>query len=129
MDHEEECRNCNQDDSPKIILSVSGGVVDVIFKPAGIAVIIFDYDVEDVDKHSKDPDGENCIINNWPLQDRVIDNEHWPIIRQAKKNVMCLCIRKWKCPSCGGVTEHSYEEIVEVGSPHCKHCEIEMTMI
>ena len=113
----------------KVILSVSGGVADVIYKPAGIAVVIFDYDVQGVDKLSKDPDGENCIINNWPVQAKIIDNKHWPIIRQAKHDATCRCVRQWKCPSCGGVTEHSYEEIVEIGSPHCRHCEIEMTMI
>ena len=110
--------DCEKLDSfSKVVLSVSGGVADVIFKPLGIAVVIFDYDVQGVDKLSKDPDSENCIINNWP------------IIRQAKHDATCRCVRQWKCPSCGSVTEHSYEEIVEVGSPYCRHCEIEMTII
>lgn len=121
--------NTDQDSFPKVILSVSGGVADVIFKPAGIMVTILDYDVDDIDKPQKDPDGENCMISNWPVQDTVIGNAHWPIVQQAKRDATCRCVRKWKCPSCAGVREHSYEVIVEVGRPYCRDCEIEMAMI
>ncbi|MCY2928040.1 MAG: hypothetical protein NTV86_00820 [Planctomycetota bacterium] len=40
-----------------VILSVSGGVPDLVFKPVGIAVTIFDYDAEGEDGADKDSDG------------------------------------------------------------------------
>ena len=129
MEQEEKCQDYHRDKFPKVILSVSGGVADVIFKPTGIAVIIFDYDVEGVDKHAKDPDGENCIINNWPLQDRVIGDKHWPIIRQAMHDATCRGVREWKCPDCGLVVKCSYDQLVDVGNPVCSDCDIDMTMI
>ena len=118
-----------QDSDLCVILSVSGGVADVMFKPTGIAVTIFDYDADGVDDPGKDPDGENCIIGTWLSEQEVVGKKHWPIIRQARQNATCRCTRKWQCPSCGNITEHAYEEIVEVGRPYCRHCEIEMMMV
>ena len=129
MEQKEKCHIDHWNEFPKVILSICGGVADVVFKPAGIAVVIFDYDVEGVDKHSKDPDGENCIINNWPLQDKVISNGHWPIIRQAKHDATCRCVREWECPDCGTVVECSYDHLAEVGNPVCPDCDIHMTMV
>ena len=118
-----------QDKDPRIIQYVNGGVADVMFKPTGVTVTILDYDVDGTDKPQKDPDGENCMINNWPSEQQVVGNKHWPIIRETRHDAACRCVRKWQCPSCAGVREHSYEVIVEVGRPYCRDCEIEMAMI
>ena len=122
--------DCEKRDSfSKVILSVSGGVAEVIFKPVGVAISIFDYDTDGVEKASKDFDGERCVISNWGSQEKVISNEHWPIVRQAKRDISCHCTKQWKCPSCGRIIKCSYEQIVEIGRPHCPQCEIEMTMV
>ena len=55
----------NKDSIPRVIISVSGGAADVLFKPVGVAVTLFDYDVDGVENVSKDPDGERCIISHW----------------------------------------------------------------
>ena len=129
MEQKGQRQNCDRNSIPKVVLSVSGGVADVIFKPIGVAVSIFDYDTDGVEKASKDPDGERCVISSWTWQEKVISNEHWPIVRQAKHDVTCHCTKRWKCPSCGHIVKCSYEQIVQIGTPHCPHCEIEMTMV
>lgn len=58
----------NKDRIPRVIISVIGGVADVISKPPGVAVTLFDYDVDGVENVSKDPDGERCIISYWDAQ-------------------------------------------------------------
>ena len=69
-----------------VVISVSGGVADVIFKPKGVAVSIFDYDVQGQEQLGKDPDGQDCCISEWRASKQVIGNRHWPIIRQAINN-------------------------------------------
>ncbi|MBA7577973.1 hypothetical protein ES708_19829 [subsurface metagenome] len=58
----------NKDSIPRVIISVSGGVADVVSKPFGVAVTLFDYDVDGVENVSKDPDGEKCIVSHWDAQ-------------------------------------------------------------
>ena len=41
----------------------------------------------------------------------------------------CDCTRRWQCPSCNHTIDCSYEQIVEIGTPHCPDCEIEMTLV
>ena len=136
-----ECPNCgaltylvrqtpdeNKDCIPRVIISVSGGVVDLIFKPTGVAVTLFDYDVDGVEKVSKDPDDHKCIVGHWDSRRMIISNEHWPIIEQSRHDITCRCTKRWQCPSCNHTYNCSYEQIVEIGTPHCPHCEIEMTM-
>jgi hypothetical protein len=119
----------NKDSIPRVIISVSGGVASLIFKPAGVAVTLFDYDVDGVENVSKDPDGERCIVGHWDSRRKVITNKHWPAIKQSRHDVTCRCSRRWLCPSCNHTINCSYEQIVEIGTPHCPHCETEMTMV
>ena len=115
--------------SPQVIIAVSGGVTDLVLKPAGIAVTLFDYDVDAVEKTFEDPDGKRCIVGHWDTRSKVISNEHWPIIKQAKTDITCRCTKQWKCPSCGRTVEHSYEALAEVGTPICTDCDIEMEIL
>ncbi len=101
----------------------------MVLKPSGMAVTLFDYDVDCVENVSKDPDSERCIVGHWDTRRKVISHEHWPIISQARHDASCRCIRRWQCPSCNKTSDCSYEQIVEIGTPHCPHCEIEMTMV
>ena len=113
-----------------VIVTVSGGVADVLFKPPRIAVTIYDYDVEGSEKNepgiSKDPDGQLCHIGQWDASDQVAGCLHWPAIQDAMKG---RYYRTWKCPDCGQKIEHSYEALAEVGSPYCPDCDSEMQMI
>jgi len=37
--------------------------------------------------------------------------------------------RKWKCPECGTIVEHSYEALADVGMPLCRECDEEMGLL
>jgi hypothetical protein len=113
-----------------VIVTVSGGVADLIFKSRCVAVDLYDYDVEgsgDKDPGiSKDPDGQTCCIRQWGPSEEIAGSEHWPIIRKALKGGYC---RTWKCRRCGKMADCSYEELAEAGSPICPDCDIEMEML
>ena len=53
---------------PQVITSVRSGVVSVISKPAGVAVVLFDYDIDGAENVSKNSDGERCIISHWDAE-------------------------------------------------------------
>ena len=55
----------DKDGIPQVIISVRSGVVEVISKPVGVAVVLFDYDVDGAENVSKDSDGERCVISHW----------------------------------------------------------------
>ena len=58
--------------SPRVVLAVRGGVAEVLAKPQGVAVSLYDYDVEgDEDGVSRDSDGEACRIFNWDEDEEV----------------------------------------------------------
>ena len=114
--------------SRRVIITVSGGVADLIFKPAGIAITLLDYDVDGVERTSKDPDGERCIVGHWGVRRKVVANDHWPIIRQAERDITCRCTRRWKCPSCGKLIDVSYEDLAQVGTPICPGCDRAMEL-
>ena len=114
----------------QVIITVSGGVADLLYKPPGLAVTVLDYDVEGSDAHapgvSKDHDGHPCCIQEWDQSDEVIGQEHWPMVRRARKGDY---FRTWKCPDCRKTIEHSYDALVEVGAPICTDCDTEMEML
>ena len=117
--------------SRQVIVTVSGGVADVIFKPKGVGVDIFDYDVdrEDEARLDRDPDGAYCSISHWAPEQAVAFNETWPIVRQAARDATCPCSRQWKCPDCGKTIDHTYEALADVGIPICGDCDCDMEMI
>ena len=39
------------------------------------------------------------------------------------------CTRKWECPDCGKTIDHSYEALVDVGTPICGDCDVDMEMV
>ncbi|MCY2927957.1 MAG: hypothetical protein NTV86_00395, partial [Planctomycetota bacterium] len=118
---------------PHVIITVTGGVAEVLCKPRGVAVSIFDYDVEGGDPHdsriSKDPDGQACCTRQLPAGDEVVGNKHWPIVRKAIDAAARPYSRLWKCPGCGRSVDCSYENLAEAGSPFCGECDREMTLL
>ena len=111
-----------------VILNVSGGIADVIFKPKGITLTVFDYDVEGEKDLDRDADGQECCIMEWPASELMVAYENWPIVKAAPTDASA-CSRQWKCPDCGKVIDHSYEDLVHVGIPICGDCEIDMEMV
>jgi len=111
----------------RAIVTVSGGVADVLCKPSGVALTIIDYDVEGADEHdpgvSSDPDGQACCICHWEASEEVRSSEHWPLVKEALEGSY---LRSWLCPSCGRTSWLSYEELAEVGSPICGDCDTVM---
>jgi len=65
MDILQRASDEDEDGIPQAIISVRSGVVEVISKPAGVAVVLFDYDIDGTENISKDSDGERCIISHW----------------------------------------------------------------
>jgi len=118
---------------PGVIVSVSGGVADVLFKPEGIAVTIIDYDVEGEGEGdgciTTDPDGAKCTIGQWPASEEIVANRHWPIIEQAMRIAHRAFSRQWQCPDCHRVASCSYDDLAEIGTPYCGECDTEMFMI
>lgn len=113
-----------------VIMTISGGVGDVLFKSPGIALALYDYDVEGSDENepgvSRDPDGQLCCVREFDPSEEIIGPENWPIIKKAREGSYC---RTWKCPDCGRTIEHSYEALAEVGTPICSDCETEMELL
>jgi len=72
-----------------VVLSVSGGVADVIFKPRGVVVSIYDYDLDGACEADLpyDPDGRCCSIAQWETGELVTSHEHWPIIKGSARHV------------------------------------------
>ena len=115
----------------RVILSVRGGVADILLKPRGIEVVVFDYDVDGDDDPclAEDPDGHPCRLVEWPSDQRLVENEHWPIVAQAVGSVGQAIIHTWQCPGCGRRIEQSYAALAEVGTPICPGCDEEMELI
>ena len=112
-----------------VIVTISGGVADVACKPIGVAVTVFDYDVNDVEKVSLDPDGEKCFLGHWPSHEEVKRNDHWWIAKQARPSSIGRYLRQWKCPSCSRTASVTYEELAEVGWPICTDCDQPMELL
>ena len=123
-----EARENHAGNEPVVIIAVSRGAADMLFKPAGVGVTIFDYDVEGDDCSSRDRDGQACSITEWPASERIVANEHWPIIKKAICATEHPYSREWKCPACGRTVTCSYEDLAEVGCPYCADCDIEMRL-
>ena len=61
----------------RVIISVSGGVAEVLLKPAGVEVRILDYDVDGVDADRLDHDehGQPCSIQRYAASQTIEDAE------------------------------------------------------
>ena len=114
----------------QVIVTISGGVGDLLFKSQGVAVAMYDYDLEGSDENepgvTKDPDGQLCCIREWKPSEEVAGSEDWPIIKKAREGSYS---RTWKCPECGRVIDWSYAELAEAGSPICTDCDTEMELL
>ena len=122
-------KDSRNDAALHVILCIRGGVADVIYKPPGLHVLIFDYDVDGEDRAVTDPDGDSCTIIEWPAGQEVVGNRRWPIIRQAIRTARQPYSWRWRCPSCEKVIRHTYEALVDVGIPICGDCDVEMEIV
>lgn len=115
----------------QVIVTVNGGVADILLKPKGVAVTLYDYDVEGCEETSldKDPDGQSCMIHEWPIAEAAAANEHWPVVKHAIRDLARTNFRRWKCPDCGRIIEHSYEALADVGTPICDDCDRSMELL
>jgi len=56
----------------QVVVAVRSGVAEVLQKPRGVAVTLYDYDAEDNDKGlSRDPTGEVCRLFEWRADEEV----------------------------------------------------------
>ena len=117
---------------PHVILTVRAGVVDIVLKPRGVTVALYDYDIEGAGEGdagvSKDPSGRLCSIRQWDPSEEIVTNDRWPMICNAIHKSRPYS-RKWKCPECGLSVDHPYEALADVGGPVCRDCDIDMEMI
>ena len=113
----------------QVIVTVSGGVADLLFKSEGVAVALYDYDVEGSGENepgiSKDPDGQLCCVRQWEPSEKVAGCESWPVVKSALESIYS---RPWKCPDCGRTIQCSYEQLAEASTPVCTDCDTEMKM-
>jgi hypothetical protein len=115
--------------SLQVIVTINEGLADVLLKSPGVAVTLYDYDVEGMDEDAlglgRDPDGQLCAIGQWNPAEEIAVPQSWPATKQVRQASYC---RTWKCPDCGRRVEHSYEAMAEVGSPICPRCDTEMEL-
>lgn len=70
------------------------------------------------------------------IADVVAEHIPWPSTRseatadinRAAPEADSPCTRKWKCPCCGRIIEHSYADLVHIGIPICGDCDVDMEM-
>jgi hypothetical protein len=67
----------------RILLSVRGGVAEVMHKPRAVEVVIYEYDVEGTDNVDQDHDGRPCNIQTYASQTRIKGPKHWPLVQSA----------------------------------------------
>ena len=59
---------------PRIVISVYGGIAEVVQKPEGLEVAIFDYDVQAEDGPlAKDLNGNPCVVSEYPASEKIGD--------------------------------------------------------
>ena len=114
---------------PLVIVTVNCGSADAILKPRGVALTVLDYDVEAKECPTRDADGTPCQIAQWPAAQLVLGAPDWPMAQTAMRDISALASRRWRCPDCGRVIDHSYEALVDVGSPICGDCDVDMEML
>jgi len=68
MDILQRASDEDKDGIPQVIISVRSGVVNVISKPVGVSVVLFDYDIDGTENISKDSDGQRCVISHWDAE-------------------------------------------------------------
>jgi hypothetical protein len=112
-----------------VIIVVRGGVAQVLFKPLGINLSIYDYDWEAAgpnDPHlSRDPNGRVCLYQEFGPSQAIMELKYWPVIRKAQQGSYS---RSWKCPKCSQTVSCSYEDLAESGVPICTDCDVEMEL-
>ena len=114
---------------PRVVLTIKGGVAEVLLKPRGVALTILDYDVEGEEGLEVDPDGRPCRIAEWAAGRGIVKQAHWPVVRSAPRDVPSPETHTWRCPSCAATVEHSYDDLADVGTPICDDCDVEMEMV
>jgi len=115
---------------PQLILSQKSGMVEVLYKPVGLELTLFDYDIEGTaDGLSQDVDGRDCLIRLWPASQKVVENRHWPMIRLTLRAARRADARTWGCGDCDRTVRLTCEELAEAGNPICQDCEEEMALL
>jgi len=113
-----------------VMLAVTGGVGELLAKPKGVAVVIYDYDMEGSDEGesnvSRDPDGQFCSIAEWTAMEEIASKIHWPAVQAAMEAGYS---RLWHCPDCCCTTRVVYEELAVVGAPICTDCDRPMEVL
>lgn len=113
-----------------VILTVSGGVADVLAKPKGVAVLLHDYDVDGSDENepnvSRDPDGQLCSKAEWSAEEQVAGNTHWLAVQAVMQSSYS---RLWRCPDCHRTARVTYEDLSKVGKPLCTDCDRPMDLL
>jgi len=115
----------------RVIVTVSGGVADILFKPVGVEVHIIDYDVDgkDADRLDRDPDGRLCCIARWDAGKPVTGCTHWPMVRSAARQIRRQSGSRWRCPICQKTATCRQEDLAEAGTPHCADCDRAMQIV
>lgn len=112
-----------------VIITVRGGVADVVLKARGTALALYDYDVDGSEDVDQDPDGALCHSRQWPRSSQVIGEAHWPSLAAFRNGAVLSCSRQWECPECHRVIDHSYDALADVGIPICSDCDVDMEII
>ncbi|MBM3333350.1 hypothetical protein FJY63_01690 [Candidatus Sumerlaeota bacterium] len=101
--------------SKRILIQIAGGVAEVVEKPAGIELIIRDYDVEgsDTETLDRDPGGNLCVEETYGY-DQIVANGQ-------------IMLAPPSCPRCGStLTRYAdfpdTKTTVEMWEAECSGC-------
>ncbi len=65
--------------TPKVIVVINNGVAELLCKPKGVGLAIYDYDVEGTDENDpslkRDSGGKICFISEWDPAQEVLDED------------------------------------------------------
>jgi hypothetical protein len=124
-------RKAEAPDVPRIIITVRGGVADIVCKPAGVEVCIIDYDVDGEDERdaARDADGRPCRIWQEDAGAQILSQEHWPLVRTAARRIAVHRKQRWQCPDCRRIVGCSEASLVEAGTPFCPDCERHLQLL
>lgn len=117
----------------RVIVTVSGGVADVLLKPKGVELCILDYDVDgvDEDRASRDPDGDACSMQQYAADEKILSHEHWPMVQNAARRINGhdRAKQRWQCPDCGRMVHCSDASLADSGTPFCTDCDQDLCLL
>ena len=98
---------------PEVVVGVRGGVAGPMIKPAGVRLILCDYDCENEDSNlSPGPDGTPCFLLTYEASEEFTIDNHGDVLHTDPGDP-----RTWICPCRLLTGEVSCDHLADIGTP------------